>query len=166
MTCGGSIPRRRFTTAFSLVEVVVALAVAAFALIAIASTLPVGLQSMRDSQNDQAIATIQNQIRGELQEISFSTTPGVSTNLLTLPSSRNYYTVEGVKTDVGSVSLPPYYQAQFGVTNAAVNGTGFTNNGISTPLNAANVTVTLSYPYPILTQKTRFTLFATKQTGN
>ena len=54
------------TTAFTLIEVVMAMAVVSFALLAITGLLPVGLQTMRDSQNDQALGTIANQVRGDL----------------------------------------------------------------------------------------------------
>jgi uncharacterized protein (TIGR02598 family) len=154
-------PSRRFTPAFSLIEVVMAIAVVAFALVAIASTLPVGLKSMRDSQNDQAIGTIANQTRGALQQISFGTGAG---SLSALTTSNYYYTVEGVQTVATSTTMLPYYRAQFTVKDAGVNGLPF-GGTVSNPTNAATVTVILTYPYPALTQTNTFSLFAAKQTG-
>lgn len=154
-------PRRRCVGAFSLIEVVMAMGIAAFALIAIASTLPVGLQSMRDSQNDQAIGTLQSQVRGSLQQISWSTTP----TIFQLTGSNSYFTVEGVPTTTTSAVLPAYYRAQYAVSNAAVNRAPFGLSGAN-PTNAAIVTVTLSYPYPAYVWTNRFSMLATRQVGN
>jgi uncharacterized protein (TIGR02598 family) len=137
------------------------MAVTAFALVAIAGTLPVGLQSMRGSQNDQAIGTIANQLRGDLQQISFGTGTG---SIAQLPSSVNYYTVEGIQTQLASTIMPPYYRAQFAVTNAAVNGAAFPGTSTA-PTTAATVTVIVTYPYPALSQTNTFSIFATAQVG-
>lgn len=153
----------RIVQAFSLIEVVLAMAIVAFALLAIIGMLPVGLATMRDSQNDQAIATIANQLRGDLQQISFGTGAGTLNDLQNTPY---YYTAEGLKTDLTGTNEAgqPFYEAQFTVANAGVNGNGFVIAN-AVPANAANITVTLTYPYPSLTQKTAFNLFATKQVG-
>jgi len=160
--------------AFTLIEVVMAMAVVSFALVAIAGLMPVGLQSMRDSQNDQAVGTIANQLRGDLQQISFVGT-GVGT-LGGLPATNYFYTVEGVKTtssptDPNSTGQP-YYLASFAISNAYVNGSAYAGAAIA-PVNAAVVKVTLAYPYnpsspsPKTTcpQTNTFSLFATKQVG-
>jgi uncharacterized protein (TIGR02598 family) len=155
------------TTAFTLIEVVMAMAVVSFALLAITGLLPVGLQTMRDSQNDQALGTIANQVRGDLQQINFTTDPNNANPqilLSTLVTSNYYYTDEGVKT----VSTDPsaFYKASFFVTNAAVNGSAYANGGsVTTPVNAAVVTVQLVYPNPAYTQTNSFSLYATKQVG-
>ena len=150
------------TTAFTLIEVVMAMAVVSFALVAIAGLLPVGLQTMRDSQNDQAVGTIANQLRGDLQQISFGTGTGTLGGLV---STTNYYTTEGVKTDVNNIAGQVFYLASFAVTNAAVNGSAYSASSTTSPNNAAVVTVTLIYPYPAYTQTNSFSLFATKQVG-
>jgi uncharacterized protein (TIGR02598 family) len=153
--------------AFTLIEVVMAMAVVSFALLAITGLLPIGLQTMRDSQNDQATGTIANQIRGDLQQIAFTTdpnNPNPQVVLSSLASSTNYYTVEGLKTNSATTAAQVYYRATFAITNAGVNGLGF--GGTTTvPNNAAAVTVTLGYPAPAYTHKTSFTLFATRQVG-
>lgn len=153
-------PRTVVTRAFSLIEVVLAMAIVAFALLAIIGMLPVGLQTMRDSQNDQAIGTIANQMRGDLQQISFGTGQGT---LSDLPNTNYYYTAEGLKTELPPTGQP-YYKAQFTIANAGVNGNGFALANAA-PSNAANVTVTLTYPYPACTLTNSFSLFATKQVG-
>jgi uncharacterized protein (TIGR02598 family) len=153
--------------AFTLIEVVMAMAVVSFALLAITGLLPIGLQSMRDSQNDQATGTIANQIRGDLQQVAFvadPNNPNPQVLLSTLTTSNYYYTAEGLKTTSTGTAGQPYYMASFFVTNAAVNGTAY--GGTTTvPNNAAVVTVSLAYPTPAYTHTSTFTLFATKQVG-
>lgn len=159
--------------AFTLIEVVMAMAVVSFALLAITGLLPVGLQTMRDSQTDQAAGTIANQLRGDLQQIAFVADPNnanAQVLLSSLATTTNYYTVEGVKTDNVGTAGPIYYEANFFVTNAAVNGSVYTNSGtVTAPSNAAVVTVTLRYPYisaiANTPQTNTFCLFATKQVG-
>jgi uncharacterized protein (TIGR02598 family) len=165
MTSMAPILRSSSRSAFSLIEVVMAIAITAFALVAIASTLPVGLQSMRESQNDQAIGTIENSLRGDLQQIPFNSSP--SGSIADLSTTKNYYSVEGVQTTITGVDstvITPYYQATFEVNNGAVNGNAYSGTQ-TVPLNAATVTVTLTYPYPALTSTNVFSLFATKQVG-
>ena len=156
-------PNCSLCIAFSLVEVITAIAVVAFALVAIAGSLPVGLQSMRDSQNDQAVGTIQTQLRGNLEQLSYDGT--VTPNIYQLSGSNSYYTVEGVPTDSVSTTLVAYYRAQFAITNAGVNGNAFAGTA-TYPTNSAAVTIVLSYPSPGFSQTNRFTMLATKQVGN
>jgi uncharacterized protein (TIGR02598 family) len=160
-------PRRGAKMAFTLIEVVMAMAVVAFALLAITGLLPIGLQTMRDSQNDQATGMIANQIRGDLQQVAFTqdpNNPNPQIVLSTLVNSNYYYTVEGLKTNSATTAAQVYYRASFAVTNAGVNGTAF--GGTATlPSNAAVVTVNLAYPAPAYTHSTTFTLFATRQVG-
>jgi uncharacterized protein (TIGR02598 family) len=158
--------RAMATRAFSLVEVVMSVAIVAFSLIVIVGMIPVGLKTMSDTQTDQAIGTIQNQLRGDLQQVSFVI--GNAGSLSTLPSTTYYYTNEGLKTDSSSTDGPPYYVANFAVNNAGLNGNAFTNSA-GIPVYAAAVTVTLTYPYVAgashLAQTNVFSLLAAKQVG-
>jgi uncharacterized protein (TIGR02598 family) len=138
-----------------------AMAVVSFALMAIAGLMPMGLQTMRDSQNDQAIGTIANQLRGDLEQIQFGTGTGTLGGLTT---TNYFYTDEGLKTDINNTLGPIFYKASFAVTNAAVNGYAFAGT-TTVPNNAATVTVTLTYPYPALTHTNSFALFTAKQGG-
>ena len=60
-------------SAFTLVEVVLALGVAVFAMLPILALMPIGLQTLQDASNDTITATIAQEIRGELQQVSFNT---------------------------------------------------------------------------------------------
>ncbi len=60
---------------FSLVEIVLAIGITSFALIATLGLLPVGLNSLRESSTQTAVANISQYIRGELQQISFNPKP-------------------------------------------------------------------------------------------
>lgn len=130
---------RRLTAqrAFSLVEVVLAIGVVSFAMMAMVGVLPVGLRSAQESHSQVAMANIARQLQGELQQISFRSD---STNALTIYSLTNsplYYTLEGTKT---TSSTDGYYLARFDVNNAQVSGSSFSGS------NARRVTVTLTYP--------------------
>lgn len=57
--------------AFSLVEVVIALGIISFGLLAVIGLMPVGLNTMRDAMDDTAEALIANQITGQALLTSF-----------------------------------------------------------------------------------------------
>jgi uncharacterized protein (TIGR02598 family) len=122
--------------AFSLVEVVLAIGVVSFAMMAMLGTLPVGLKSSQQSRGQVATANIARQLQGELQQISFAGASQDTLTVETLADQSLYYSLEGTKTDAGSA----YYVANFAVTNVALPGLSID------PSRARNVTVTLSYP--------------------
>jgi len=129
--------RLKSRQAFSLVEVVLAIGVVSFAMMAMVGVLPIGLRSAQESHSQVAMANIARQLQGELQQISFRSD---STNPLTISSLTNtplYYTLEGMKT--ASVA-DSYYLAHFDVSSAKAPGSSFSAS------NARTVTVTLSYP--------------------
>jgi len=141
---------------FSLVEIVLAIGITSFALIATLGLLPVGLNTLRESSTQTAAANISQYIRGELQQISFN--PGTSFNVQNLNSATYYFTREGVKTDANS----GYYLAKFDLTNASVGGNTFDSTV------AQNIKVTLSYPATaaVTARKTVvFSLFAARQSN-
>ncbi len=141
---------------FSLVEIVLAIGITSFALIATLGLLPVGLNSLRESSTQTAVANISQYIRGELQQISFN--PQASFNVQNLSSATYYFTKDGVKTDADS----GYYQAKFDLTNGSVGGNTF--NATS----AQNIKVTLSYPATAAAAARKtfvFSLFAARQSN-
>ena len=144
-------------TAFSLIEVVLAVAIVSFSLLAIIGLLPVGLTSVRDSENDQAVGQIATQLRGQLQQISF--VGANAGNISQLSGSNNFYTAEGLLITSSLTNLVPYYRATFAVNKAGVAGSAFNT------ANADTVVVTLAYPAPVYNQTTTFSLFATSQAG-
>ncbi len=153
------LPPSRSRQAFSLVEVVLAIGVVSFAMMAMLGTLPVGLKSSQQSRTQVATANIARQLQGELQQISFNS-DGTSTDTLTvqnLAANPYYFTLEGTKTTAGADA---YYEASFAV--GGVNLPGLTVD----PTNARNVTVTLTHPLGVAVanrQKTVFGLLLAKQ---
>jgi uncharacterized protein (TIGR02598 family) len=160
--------RRRQARAFSLVEVVLALGVTSFVLMALVGTLPAGVKSVKDSMNDSARANILQEIRAELEEVSFGSSSSASDNIdSTLTAQTNYYSPEGLLlTPTGSgVPTGSYYQATFAPTNAVIPGTGSSPTYFQYE-SAQSIAVIISYPVsaPSTSQKemTNY-LFAAKQ---
>jgi uncharacterized protein (TIGR02598 family) len=77
----------RLHGAFSLVEVVLALGIISFAFIALLGMLPVGLKSLKSSQNDTITTLIVQKVLAEAQQTRFA-------NLSTLAGER-FFTDEG-----------------------------------------------------------------------
>jgi len=127
--------------AFSLVEVVIALGVTSFAVLALIGTLPTGIKSVQDSSSESAKANITQEIRAELQELNFGSSSG---NISGLSTKVNYYDNNG---DILPNSTGAYYMASFALTNAYIPDTSSSTLQFQT--NAAwNIQVVLTYPYP------------------
>jgi uncharacterized protein (TIGR02598 family) len=157
--------RRSITRGFSLVEVVLALGVTSFVLMALIGALPAGVKTVKDSMNDSARSNILQEIRGELEEVTFGTSASASDNLVTtLASQTNYYSPEGLllTSTGGAVPSGAYYQATFAAANATIPGTTSQFQYES----AQTITVTLAYPVaaPAANQTTAtYYLLAAKQ---
>ncbi len=145
--------------AFSLVEVVIAMGVTSFAVLALIGTLPTGIKSVQDSSNETARANILQEIRAELQEVSFGTNS--SNNITSLPSQTNYYNNDG---DILPNSTGAYYVASFALVNASIPSST-TDVQFQTTV-ARSIQVTLAYPFtaPAASQTTSTNyLLAAKQ---
>lgn len=143
--------------AFSLVEVVLAIGVVSFAMMAMLGTLPVGLKSSQQSRSQVATANIARQLQGELQQLSFSSASTDTLTVQTLANTPFYFTLEGTRTTDAAAA---YYEASFAV--AGVSLPGLTID----PANARSVTVTLTHPLaaPLNSrQETVFALLLAKQ---
>jgi uncharacterized protein (TIGR02598 family) len=130
------ISHPRSAKAFSLVEVVLAIGVVSFAMMAMLGTLPVGLKSSQQSRGQVATANISRQLQGELQQISFNNNSTDTLSVQTLGDSSFYYTLEGTKTDADGA----YYVAKFEVNPLTLPGLTVDAS------RARSVKVTLSYP--------------------
>lgn len=156
----------RSKKAFSLVEVVIALGVVAFAFIGIIGSLPVGIQSMQDAMQQQAKANITQQLRSDLQQIPFAASSTSSSSDYTIESLAGvtwWYTSEGMKTDKRDEA---FYEATFELDTASVISEQGGEAVTFTPASARNVRATLSYPLdaPVENRKeTTITLFSAKQ---
>jgi len=158
-------PRTSSVRGFSLIEVVMALGIVSFSMLAIMGVLPLGLSTLQDSVNQTATAIISQQIRSELQQVSFDSTVAFNITQFDTTSSGyyEYYTYDGVKT----VQANRFYTASFVLSDPNVSGASFkpgdtlTFGSIS---NAKNVTVTLNYPGSV-NSPIRFSILAAKQTS-
>lgn len=143
--------------AFSLVEVVLAIGVMSFAMMAVLGTLPVGLKSSQQSRVQVASANIARQLQAELQQISFDKDSSDVLNMQTLKDNPFYFTLEGTRT---TKPADAYYEASFVVNDISLPGLPIAQN------NARNVTVTLAYPLSTAQadrQKTVFALLLARQ---
>lgn len=147
---------------FTLVEIVLALGVVSFSLLAIIGTLPVGFESMQESMMHAAQANISRELRGEFQQISFKSEDGsgVPPAIAKLTGTTYFYSQEGM---VLTGSANAYYAAKFDVGAGSASSYEFKQDNVN------NITVTLSYPLvapEANRKKAVFTLFAAKQKSN
>jgi uncharacterized protein (TIGR02598 family) len=152
-----SASRPKSGRAFSLVEVVLAIGVVSFAMMAMLGTLPVGLKSSQQSRGQVATANIARQLQGELQQISFLSDSQDTLTIQNLANNSLYYTLEGTKTADPSGA---YYVANFAVNEVSLPGLTID------PSRARSVTVTLSYPASVAAadrQQSVFSLLLAKQ---
>lgn len=145
-----SSPRR--LKAFSLVEVVLAIGVVSFAMMAVLGTLPVGLKSSQQSRSQVATANIARQLQGELQQISFNTKSADTLTVENLADNSYYFTLEGTKTETDATDA--YYEAKFEVNTVSAPGLNVD------AANARSVKVTLSYPKDAAEQDRQQSVFA------
>jgi uncharacterized protein (TIGR02598 family) len=114
---GCSLAGRRH--AFSLIEVVIALGIFAFAIVPIIGLLGSGMGTLKDSMSDTVRSDIARRIVGEYQRMPF-------TNFTEGTSVTNFYDVEGVPTNSNSA-----------IFRAIVNLSSLTNPLITTSTNNA-----------------------------
>ncbi len=151
-------------SAFSLVEVALAVGIVSFAMLGVVGTLSVGLQSVRDSITETAKANIAGHLRGELQRIPFSTSQESAYTIDTLSTQTYFYSRDGLLTDGSDPRA--YYKAVFAVANAGVVAASANNSTSFQPASARNVTVTLRFPVGLSTgdqQTSVFSIFSAKQ---
>lgn len=158
-------PIRQRKAGFSLVEVVIAIGVVSFAMLAILGSLPVGIQSMQDSMQQQAKATITQQLRADLQQLPFEKSADADKaefNIEALETVTWYYTTHGMKTD----EKQAFFAATFRLQPASLESEGGTAGVEYTSATARNVQVTLEYPMsapPQNRKQLRLTLFSARQ---
>ena len=156
------LPLSSSRSAFSLVEVALAVGIVSFAMLGVLGTLSVGLQSVRDSITETAKANIAGHLRGELQRIPFSPVQDSTYNIDTLAGQTYFYSRDGLLTDGSDPRA--YYKAVFEVTGAGV--VSASNPASFQPESARNVTVTLKFPVGVSTgdqQTSIFSIFSAKQ---
>ncbi len=145
---------------FSLIEVAMALGIVSFVLIPIIGLLPMGLATIQASENQTVTAGIAQQIRGQLQELPFSSVSALS-------QTPCYYTNEGVRTANSSGS---YYEVTFALAKGGTGDTYIPGGGGSYYDNnnaAQTVIATIAYPVGASSQKSSvFSFLVAKQGTN
>ena len=117
---GGSLAGR--CHAFSLIEVVIALGIFAFAIVPIIGLLGSGMGTLKDSMSDTVRSDIARRVVGEYQRMPF-------TNLTNGTSATNFYNVEGVLTNSNSAIFRAIVNLT-SLTNANSAITADTNNAL------------------------------------
>jgi uncharacterized protein (TIGR02598 family) len=153
-----------YREAFSLVEVVLAIGIVAFAVLAIIGTLPIGLKSVQNAETLQATSNIANQLRGQMQQLSFSGNPSGTNTIQQMASTINYYTTDGILSN-NATTGPYYYRATFGVQSISASTTSVVNASFNTN-NAQSIVVNLAYPPGVWNQTNTFSLLVARQTDN
>ena len=169
------MPRRRtFRAGFSLVEIAIAIGIAAFTLSAIIGVFGVANESALDSNRDTFMASMIGQVMGDLRalpfDVIFVTDPhtdshyGVTPYLASLPNPRlptplqtslYYFTSEGVLIETATTppSATAYTQTPANTLyrcrvykTADVNTKSFTAGG--NPVNRLQLTLRFDWPVP------------------
>ena len=156
--------RRALAKAFTLVEVVLAIGIVAFAVLAVIGTLPIGIKSVQNAESMQATSNIANQLRGEMQLLSFSGNPAGTNTIQQLASSVSYYTTDGILSNSATTG-PYFYRATFAVQSLSSSTVPVANTSFNTN-NAQSVVVTLAYPPGVWNQTNTFSLLVARQTDN
>lgn len=98
------------STAFSLIEVVLAMGVTSFALLGMVALLPIGLKTQREAADGMTQAQIVQYARNQLELTTF-------TNLSVWTKTPVYFDAQGLPTTANDPSQ--VYQATFAMTNVA-----------------------------------------------
>lgn len=122
--------------AFSLIEVVLALGIVSFAMMAVVGTLPVGLRSSQQSRSQIAAANIARQIQGDLQQISFRSSVADAFTIEKLSTTPFYFSQDGTRSEARDA----YYVAAFTLNDVTAPGLSVNSS------NARRVNVSISYP--------------------
>ncbi len=142
-----------------------AIGIVSLAVLVIIGTLPIGLKSMQNAETLQATSNIANQLRGQLQLLSFSTNTATGANTVAqLANSVLYYTTDGTSTTASSGSA--YYTAEFSVSGISMATAPTASNISFNTNNVRNVVVSLLYPPGVLNQTNTFSLLVARQTDN
>lgn len=134
---GAAVDRTSGRSAFSLVEVIMAVGIVSFSMLAIIGSLSVGLNSARDSSLSLAATKINQQVRSDIGNLPFVATTDQPLSVDGLENSTYFYTLDGNKT----AEVDGYFEVSFGVADPKVAGQTAKFDG-----GAKNVTITVTYP--------------------
>lgn len=134
------------SAAFSLIEVVIAIGIVSFAVVAIMATVPVGTGVYQDARAANVETQIFQQVNNQLQNAPYSslfnTNGGSATTNIT--AFKNTYDVEGRNITAVASAGAPVYTVTLTPTNTLLNGATM-NNATSGQTLAQTVQVNLVY---------------------
>ena len=129
--------KKEISAGFSLIEVVIAIGIIAFAFIAIIGLIPTGLSSIKGSMQTSVMSRIAQKVISDAEQSDFTTLAG-------LMSSTNYFDVEGNPLPSSSNSL--YWANLTTLSNAVLPGSPTNSNlyqiTISVAYNPSGIAVT------------------------
>ena len=147
--------------AFSLIEVVLAIGVVGFGLVVIIGTLPIGLKSVQNAETLQATSNIANQLRGQMQLLSFNTAASGTNTVQQLAATNMYYTTDGIATN----STAGYYKASFAANSVSAASNPVADASFAAS-NVQSIVVNVAYPPGVWNQTNTFALLVARQTDN
>lgn len=126
------------STAFSLVEIVFAMAVISFALLALFGLISVSLKADRESSSDTVLAEMQQQVMGDLRTGTFADLPALK---------YYYFDIDGSPCNPASaLAAAPPPSAQYECQAAVVDDQNATDPVYNVSANLKNVTLTFRWP--------------------
>ena len=153
----------RRSSAFTLVEIVMALGIVSCSLLVIVGLLPVGLRTLNDSAVQYGITTIAQKVSSELQEMPFSPSSSNPSYAITQLNSRtaDSYTREGAL--LSNPNDPSrFFSVSFSTGNSTIPGA--TNSTYANNIQTVRATITYPALAPAASQQTNVLSFlAAKQ---
>ena len=153
----------RRPSAFTLVEIVMALGIVSCSLLVIVGLLPVGLRTLNDSAVQYGITTIGQQISSELQGMPFTPSASNPNYAITQLNNRtaDFYTREGAL--LSNTNDPSrYFAVSFSTGNSTIPGA--TNSTYAN--NIQTVRATITYPVAATSQQTTVLSFLAAKQNN
>lgn len=128
---------RSFPVAFSLVEVVVAIGIFAFCIVALIGLLQMALASVRESQVDSSLASVMGNLSAQLNTIDAAELPSVA-------ATNQYFDLTGMPLAATNLSSS-YFRAKWDAVDSASIDSLF---GLPGGVNLRTWAVSIEYPAP------------------
>ncbi len=134
--------------AFSLIEVVLALAVFSFSMLTIVGVMATGLSSAGDASRNVALANIQRLLRANVNAADYA-------NITTMGTTPAYFTSSGYPTTQSPASAVdnPYFTVTY------ATGTPKTTDSVIGTSSGKVILASVTYPFPSDARTNTFSLF-------
>jgi type II secretory pathway pseudopilin PulG len=128
--CSGWMRRDLGLSGFSLVEVVIAIAVASVMLIAILGLMAYAAQTVQQSDKYARLSTVASQALANVETMQLAATPYYNNGY----PATNYYNFEGLPTNSGIIATSVYYQCIISTNTPSASGFNYAPQEIVVPL--------------------------------